>query len=144
MSMDEVWVALAATALLVVALCWLGWWLVADSRWERRQALAAAHEAERFRALRRDNQPSSRPNKASAKVSVAELLERAIRERQATPVNWPSEDPDKTGRIRPYAQDQFPTTELPKTRITRAEHERTGIVTEVVRYDDTLIHTRER
>lgn len=105
---------LGATAPVVVGVSWLVWWLVADSRRERRQALAAARSAQQYRARRGGPEPASRPRRDTAKVSVAELLERAIRERQATRLNWPTEDPTRPGRIRPYAQDQFPTSQLPK------------------------------
>lgn len=47
-------------------------------------------------------------------VTVAELLADAKERGEPIRLNWPTEDVDEAGLMRPYVQDQFPTAELPR------------------------------
>lgn len=47
-------------------------------------------------------------------VSVSDLLARAVTEGDPLRLNWPEEDLDEHGRVRPCEQDEFPTGVLPR------------------------------
>lgn len=95
--MDE-WLVVGVTVPLTVALAGAIWFLVASGRRDRQERNAPGH---RFRGQ-------------GEAVTVAELVEDAVERGEAIRLNWPEGDIDETGRTRPYAQDQFPTTILPK------------------------------
>src|SRR2546429_78312 len=96
--MDEWLVAASVTVSLTVALGGAIWFLVASGRRDRQERNAPGH---RFRGQ-------------GEAVTVAELVEDAVERGEAIRLNWPEGDNVETGRVRPYAQDQFPTTILPK------------------------------
>jgi hypothetical protein len=96
--MDRLLVAASVTVPLIVALTGTIWYLVALVRRDRQERNALSH---RFRGQ-------------GEAVTVAELVEDAVERGEAIRLNWSADDIAETGRVRPYAQDQFPTTILPK------------------------------
>jgi hypothetical protein len=95
--MDEVLVAAGVAVPLVVALVCAVWCLVANSRRERPRR-GSTHV---FRGQ-------------GEAVTVAELLNDATERGEGIRLNWPEDDLDERGLVRPYAQDQFPTIILPR------------------------------
>lgn len=96
--MDHLLVAASVTVPLIVALAGAIWYLVAIVRRDRLERNASSH---RFRGQ-------------GEAVTVTELIEDAVERGEGLRLNWPQDDIDNTGRVRPYAQDQFPTAILPK------------------------------
>jgi hypothetical protein len=106
--MDPVLLALAAAVLLVGGLACTAWWLVADVLHQRRRAQAVETW------LGKDlNHPAHLFCGQSQAVTVAELVERAVRQKEGIQLNWP-EEIDEAELVRPYAQDMFPTVILPR------------------------------
>ena len=96
--MDRLLVAASVTVPLIVALTGAICYLVAIVRRDRQERNATGH---RFRGQ-------------GDAITVAELVEDAVERGEAIRLYWPEGDIDETRRVRPYAQDQFPTTILPK------------------------------
>jgi hypothetical protein len=118
--MSNAWVTVPTIALMLTSVVWVGWWLMAAMLQRSRKARFATEMAAYCRKIRPvvpGGEPKSEDESSSqppAQVTVSELLERAIQEGRAIRLNWAEEDLDETGRVRPYVQDQFPTTVLPR------------------------------
>ena len=110
--MDVVWLALGAVLLLVVGLVCTGWWWVADTRRHRRRTRTAA--GTRFTGSL--NRPAHLLCGQRHAVTVAELVERAARQKEGIRLNWPEADIGNAELVRPYAQDLFPTVILPRVQ----------------------------
>lgn len=109
--------ASGVTVLLVVALAWAVWWLVGSSRREQRRERAVADYARRYQVdagfIGDHESPAHLFRGQGECVTVAELLEEAVERGDGIRLNWPEDNLDDVGRVRPYVRDQFPTAVLP-------------------------------
>lgn len=115
--MGQVTIALTATGPILAGLIWAICLLIRDKRQDRRQLRAAIDTAKAARARPQYSEPSE----SSSRVTVPDLLRRAIDQREPLRLNWHPDQIDDVGRVRSDAEDQFPTEVLPaiKSHISR-------------------------
>jgi hypothetical protein len=106
------WLTVAAVSLVLGAVGWLVWWLVADGVAQRRKGKAAAAVARRYIETR--DAMGKHDGHQGVTVSVVELLEQAARSGCGVRLNWTVEDTDVRGLVVVPEQDEWPTAVLPR------------------------------
>ena len=122
--------AVVALGLFVVAVIW--WCVRSGQREQRREKAKAWAKAQVTpptvqvgrdggQSLAERNGPTVPPPRTGkhdgadvGAVSVSDLLTRAVAEGDPLRLNWPEEDLDEHGRVRPCMEGGFPTGVLPK------------------------------
>jgi hypothetical protein len=112
--MGQIVIALLATGPILGGLIWAICLLIHDQRQTHRQIRSAIRAAQVARTKQSYPRPPSASGKPGPRVSVSELLQRAIEQKEPIRLNWVPDQLDEAGRVLPQAQNESPTEVLPK------------------------------